>query len=177
MTPFKLRWFPFVPPSQSPALCHPHLQCPFQSHFPSDGPCGSLSHAHPSRAQHAPSLGLQGCWGGCHACKGAPGRSKPSAFLSFLQGQSYKPLVRAAMVWHIWSGNITSSHLEAEAQAGDSRGQRWRETHMREGAGKNKQGGKHTPTQCTVWAFTRARQSSERDDSLPSSSFHSGQIY
>lgn len=161
MRPFKLRWFPFVPPPQSPALCHPHLPCPFQSHFPSDGPCGSLSHAHPSRAQHAPSLGLQGCWGGCHACKGAPGCTKPSAFLSFLQGQSYKPLVRAAM--------------EAEAQAGDSRAQRWRETHIREGAGKNKV--ENTPDAMHSMGLYSGKTNQQRDDSLPSSSFHSGQIY
>ena len=40
-------WFPLVPTSQSPGLCHICLLCPFQSYLVSGGPSGSLSHPPP----------------------------------------------------------------------------------------------------------------------------------
>ena len=67
---FHTEMVPFCPLSQLSAVFHPHPLCPFQFHFS----CGRhmwIPEPSPfSRAQHAPSLGLQCCWGGCRSYKG-----------------------------------------------------------------------------------------------------------
>ena len=64
---------------------------------------------HPSRAQHAPSLGLQCCWEGCYSCNRGP--TMQWAFQSFWassRGRATNHFIWAAMIWHLWSGSITS---------------------------------------------------------------------
>ena len=91
MKSFTLRWFPLVP-YPSCQLSSTHIYCVLSSSISHvAGTCGFLSHP-PSPGPSMPLLLASNAAGeDATHIKGDPGCTEPSAFLSFLQGRSYKP--------------------------------------------------------------------------------------
>ena len=144
-----MTYFPSVHPPPTPVTnsLAPPLWCPFQSHFPGDGPIWvPESHVPLPGPSIAPSLDLQYCWGRCQACNGGPGVHK-TFILSEL------PLGAAQILWLglPWFGT-----LEVEASVISI----WRlqaETHgselERDSDERRKWKGEiRWKTQCIVWA-------------------------
>lgn len=176
MRSFKQEWFPFVFSQQSPALCCPHLLCPFQSHFSSDKP---MRIPEPSPTLSGPNtpLPLASNDAGNDAIHvtGDPRAMSISVFLSFLQGQSYKPFHSSChdLAFMEWKQHFLPGDLNIKSRLWNSRCQKWSETQVREETGRNNSDGKHSPRQHIIWTFTQARQASAEamSRSLPSSSF------
>ena len=82
-------WFPFVPTPQSPALCH--IACPSFPVLLGKWWPQWISEPSPySSAQNASSLASNAAGENATPVSGDPGYTETSAFLSFLQGWSYK---------------------------------------------------------------------------------------
>ena len=105
------RWFPLVLTTQSSALCHICLPCPFQSYLASGGPRGSLSHLPPPGPRMPLPwplmlLGKMQCM-----YRGTQGTQSLQPFWASSRDGATNYLLGAAMVKHLCRGSIRSFHL------------------------------------------------------------------